>query len=757
MMNTTNSAAPADDMALDLSRLLKAIGVSMKWLLPLVLVVAGCTFIALGFVPSKYRGEAKVLIESTDARFPGTTRGVEEERALLDTEGVASQVQLLMSADLARRVAKRLELASVPEFEAARSGSLLSDALAMLGLSKGSSRSSVEEKVLKHYYKNIEVYRLEGSRVIAVEYSAQDPEIAAAVANTVVDEYVALQATVKRNSTEDVASAMEPQIAQLRQEVQAARKAVEDYRARADLLIGTDNLTLNQRQLSEISSQYSAAQAKKAEAQAKADLIRELLQSGGSLETASDVLNSQLIQRLRERQVALQSNIAELSITLLPNHPQLKALNSQLADYNRQIRSEARKVLIGLENDAKVSSQQSAALERRLNELKTAAARSNADQVRLNELEREANAKAAQLDKLLSSFREADLRLRAQTLPADARIISRASIPGEPYSPKVKAITIIAALVTMVLGIAFVILREFLSGNVLYPVAEGEVVAPRAAEIRAPEPKWATAGANANASNVTLTGTFSGFDADYSDGKPNQKQGRSLGEKLRRAKARDTAQPVNAAYDQDLSPDWLPADSAQNAEEFSLAPEAPEDGRLVVLSVDEPHVAHDLALSLARAAEADGAHVLLVEAAPGRAEPNVEAGFADLVSGDAAFSNIIFQDSGSNVHIIEAGRVAISDELAAGDRFSNIFETISNTYDVTIVSLGTIDGTLASAKLLGLADRVLVTAMEEDYGQELVSAANLLERNTGAVVEVVSKDGQPVPVARSSKHGGRAA
>jgi succinoglycan biosynthesis transport protein ExoP len=468
-MNTTNTPASSDDMALDLGRLLSAIGSSLKWLLPLVFIVAGCVFVALSFMPSKFRGEAKVLIESTDAKFPGAARGVEGERALLDAEGVASQVQLLMSADLARRVAKKLDLASEPEFEATRGGSLISDALAMLGLSSRESRSSVEEKVLKHYYKNIEVFRLEGSRVIAVRYSAQNPELAASVANMVVDEYISLQTRAKRDTTEVAATAMEPQIEQLRKEVQASRKAVEDFRARADLLIGTDNLTLNQRQLADISSQYSAAQAKSAESQAKADLVRELLNSGGSLETASDVLSSQLIQRLRERQVALQSNIAELSITLLPNHPQLKALNSQLADYNRQIRGEARKVLVGLENDAKLARQQAAALEGRLNELKSAAARSNADQVRLNELEREANAKASQLDTLLTSFRDADMRLRAQALPADARIISRASVPIEPYAPKVMAITIISALVTFVLGCAFVILREFLSGNVLYP------------------------------------------------------------------------------------------------------------------------------------------------------------------------------------------------------------------------------------------------------------------------------------------------
>lgn len=467
-MNGARQTVSDDDMAVDLGGLLRTIGRSLGWLLPLTLFVAVAVFLGLQFVAPKYKAEARILIESTDNNFPGGSRGVEEERAVLDSEGVASQVQLLMSADLARRVANKLDLAAIPEFDARGTGTLISNLMSMIGLGGRTTANSTEERVLKHFYENLQIYRLEGSRVIAVDYQAENPVLASRVANAIVDEYLSIQSSAKRATTEQASAALEPQIVELRKEVQAARKAVSDFRARADLLIGADNIPLNQQQLAETSSDYSAAQASKAEAQAKADLIREILNSGGSLESASEVLGSALIQRLRERQVEIQSNIAELSITLLPNHPQLKALQSQQSDYDRQIRNEARRILQGLENDAKVANQQALALEQRLNELKTAAARSNADQARLSELEREANAKAAQLDQLMLSYQEADSRLRAQVLPADARIISSASVPAEPSSPKIVSTTIIAALVTFILGCAFVLMREFLNGNALY-------------------------------------------------------------------------------------------------------------------------------------------------------------------------------------------------------------------------------------------------------------------------------------------------
>ncbi|MBD8892876.1 exopolysaccharide transport family protein [Roseibium litorale] len=784
-MTANRGPAPIDDMALDLTGLLRELRGAMRWLLPLVLLVGALAFISLQFVPSKYKGEARLLIESKESTFPGSSRGVEEERALLDNEGVASQVQLLMSGDLARRVAKKLDLASIPEFKASGSGSLLSSALVMLGVMPDQSRNSVEERVLKVYFKNLDVYRLEGSRVIAVEYSSEDPELAAQVANTILDEYIILQSSAKRKTNEVATTALEPQIEALRQDVQAARKAVEDFRAHADLLMGNDNLTLNQQQLSEISTEYSRAQANKAEAEAKAQLIRELLRSGGALESASDVLNSPLIQRLREREAQVQSNIAELSITLLPNHPQLKALQSQLADYKRLIRDEARKVLVGLESDAKVSSQQAAALKNRLDELKAAAARSNADQVRLSELEREANSKARQLDQMISSFRDADTRLKAQVLPADARIISRASVPIEPYAPKILVITIIAIVVTFVLGCAFIIMRAFLSGAVLYPVEDTRSEEARSEpEMPVQMPRMAPSPYGYDLrSGVSMSASYDYRDApagkvdeldeeltDELDDHIDQADLPPVGEEPRAAAVEEeepgeediddgeaaeavvapvleaprVARPLTRNLERSVRRRQIAADAQERAAAAAGAEalsddlarqiqEAPE-GRIVVLSIDEPERSQKRAFELARRSADQGRTTLLMEVFPDQEEADAAPGFSDIVAGTAQFSKVIYRDAGSNAHIIETGTVRITDEMAANSRFEQTLDVIAETYDTVVIDLGPIDGSQASANILRDADAVLLMSADLDHMAELKSAARLLSHNTGARV-----------------------
>lgn len=745
------------DMALDLGGLLRAIARSLRWLLPLTLIVAVLVFAGLQFVPEKFKGEARVLIETADALFPGAARGAEDERALLDSQGVASQVQLLTSVDLARRVAQRMDLASVPEFKAETQAGTLQQLLISIGLSPSPSRISAEERLLRHFARNLDVYRVEGSRVIAVEYSAKSAVLAAEIANAVVDEYLQMQSAAKRESRAAAASALEPQIRRLTQEVQTARKAVEDFRAKADLLTGAGDRTLNELQLSEISSQQSEAQAAEAEAAAKAAQLRRLLDTGGSLEGASEVLNSGLIQRLRERQVEIQSRIAELSTTLLPGHPQIRALTSQLADYDAQIRSEARKILTGLENDAAVAKQQAAALKSRVEELKAASARSSADQVRLRELEREADARAVQLDALMASYRNADTGRNAETLPADARVISRAGVPIEPYSPKIGLFTVISALATFLFGCAIVILREFLSGEALKPVNEAEAYTapvilrgPEAApEKLHPEdlrqdqlPETEPAGAAQESERTEEGGEGENLPAtaasdqrlmrftpdDEGHGSdPAEAEVRQSGPSVALDSLRSAASEASLAATPVMG-------GAEPASDQSFSETAPR--RVTVVALTDAELSHDFAFRLVRDLAAhEDERALLVEVFPESDDPGAAPGFADLVFGKASFSSVIYRDAGSRAHIIEAGRPALSDDVV-DERFPLVLDAIDATYDRIIVDLGKFTETAAAAHMLGFADEVVVTVPADIQPRILAERLDLIASQTDADVMV---------------------
>lgn len=62
-MNAERQTHSEDDMALDLGGLLRTIGRSLGWLVPLTLFVTVVVFLGLQFVAPKYKGEARLIIE----------------------------------------------------------------------------------------------------------------------------------------------------------------------------------------------------------------------------------------------------------------------------------------------------------------------------------------------------------------------------------------------------------------------------------------------------------------------------------------------------------------------------------------------------------------------------------------------------------------------------------------------------------------------------------------------------------------------
>ena len=140
----------------------------------------------------------------------------------------------------------------------------------------------------------------------------------------------------------------------LRKKVADAEAKVEQYRAKTNLFIGTNNTTLSNQQLGDFNAQLAAARAQKSDAEAKARLIRDMLRTGAPIEF-SDIINSELMRRLSEQRVTLRAQLAEQSSTLLDQHPRIKELRAQIADLERQMRGEADRLARSLENDAKLA------------------------------------------------------------------------------------------------------------------------------------------------------------------------------------------------------------------------------------------------------------------------------------------------------------------------------------------------------------------------------------------------------------------
>ncbi len=688
----------ANDVDVDLGQLFASIARDWRRILIIALIVTGLAFVFASVVTPKYMGETRILIETRESEFTRINGSSDRSAPILDEEGVASQVEVISSTDIITQVARDLNLASLDEFDAAPSA--VDRLLAMAGLATDTGNLAPEERVLKAFRKKLDVYRVENSRVIVIEFSSEDPKLAAAIPNAMADAYIAVQRGAKLESNSDATQWLEPEIAELREKVKAAEQRVAEFRGKSDLFIGENNSVLATQQLSQLSTELSRVRANRSAAEAKINTMRAALDGGASLDTIPDVLASQLIQRLRESELELRAEIAELSTTLLPNHPRIKALNSQLGDLRQQIRAEAQKVLGGLQNEARTARAREEALIADVNRLKAESARADEEGVELRALEREAAAQRELLESYLTRYREASSRGERNYLPADARIFSRAIVPSEPYFPK-KIPIIGAAFAATLLIMAIVrLLRELFSGRAMRMAANPAMPAVEDVEMpaqRAEPPLTPAEAARAAARSHEVAQLPEPEDEEI---KPKPKGLAGFAPFTATRKAAPVPQNRFGEVDVDEAASELIAKGA---------------ARAIFISADIDDGAAAAVLVAREVADA-GLRVLLLDltASGAASRATVESrflrGVTDLLVGEAQFADAIHPDHFSSLHVMPIGTANMPRAMRAVDRLPIVLDSLNTAYDIVLIDGGP-SGPDAVRRLIGEDTRIVVSAM----------------------------------------------
>ncbi len=613
-------------------------------IIPTILAFA-LSLLIVNLITPRYKSEARILIDGRENVFLRPSGERNDERNVVDPEAVASQVQLVLSRDLAREVIKKNNLAENPEFDPVLSGvSPLKSLLALFGIGRDPLRMTPEERVLEAYYDRLTAYAVEKSRVIVIEFQSGDPELAASIANSIADGYLVLQLNARQEQAKAAGQWLSGEIDNLRKKVADAESRVEEFRSKSSLFIGINNTSLSNQQLGEINTQLNNARALKSDAESKARLIRGMLQTGKPIE-ASEVLNSELIRRLSEQRVTLRAQLAEQSSTLLDRHPRIRELKAQLADLDRQLREEAGKISRSLENDARIASGRVESLSNNLEQLKKLATSSNGDDVKLRALEREARAQRDLLESYLAKYREATTRENIDAAPSDGRIISRAIVSNTPAYPKKLPVVLIATLATLMLTTGTIVTGELL-----------RITSPRS--LAAIQP--AASG-------------MRGFRVD----------------------------PAPAAADL--------ADVVHLADELRAAGKAAHKITIMGTGQNESIMLAALALARLLTDGAQVVLVDLSPSSAALTATSVDpaaAGLADLMLGEASFGQVITRDRLSPLHLVGAGRSDADRSLLQSPRLAIALDALLRVYDHVLLVAGT--ATDLPAKILTEQARAIV-------------------------------------------------
>jgi polysaccharide biosynthesis transport protein len=316
------------------------------------------------------------------------------------------------------------------------------------------------DQLIDRVLANVDVATLGRSHVLSVKAEAQDRGLAAAIANSFADKYLAFQREEKVRTMERVDAFLMQRVTELRDEVNKSDQGVEDYR-RTHGLYKSGSGSLTKQQLSELNSQLLAAQTAKAEAAARLAEAHAQRRGVSDVHSVPEVLRSPLIAALKSQLADAERRAADLAATYGERHPQLRSIRAEAESLSGRVAAEMAKIVDGLARDASTAQARHAALAQQFEVLKGSMGAVNDKSIQLEALERDATVNRNLLEAVLSRAKQASGT--ADVLQAGAKLVSAATPSSRPSFPPKALVVLLGSMLTLLVGAAVVLLRE--AGN----------------------------------------------------------------------------------------------------------------------------------------------------------------------------------------------------------------------------------------------------------------------------------------------------
>ena len=402
-------------------------------------------------VPARYTASMQVLIDPNDLRVVERVLRTPSQMGDAHIAQVESQVRVLTSDNVLRRVVEREKLAQDPEFVGdPEDGAGFAKMLAgLFGSGSKTARTDPVLTALRALRKRVSSKRAERTYVVDIAVWSRDPDKSVHIADALAEAFVDEQAIARGDAARRVATSLAGRVKELKDAVETAEQKVEDYK-RTHGIVATSGQLLDERQVGELNTQLVLARTRVAEIKARYDQIRALQRSKADPGAIAEAVQSPTITALRSQLADVLRREGELMTTLGPKHPGVAEIQSQARNIRRLVTEETGRIAASARNDLERAEANAAALAQNLDSFKRGLETTNEASVRLRELQRDVQATRSVYEAFLVRSREVTEQEQLDT--ANIRVISPAE-PPERRSWPPRLIYLLAAGLVAGLGL----------------------------------------------------------------------------------------------------------------------------------------------------------------------------------------------------------------------------------------------------------------------------------------------------------------
>jgi succinoglycan biosynthesis transport protein ExoP len=643
-----------------------------KWLvLAPIAIGLGLGWFVFKTTPSRYVAQAVLALDARNMEVIPSAAVISrlpQENPVLRTE-----LDLISSRSMAESVLNRLppsaraemvEMIDPPDWLGTTIGNVTGYVAALFGGPLPSAEAAAgpsDIDLVDLMRSTVDVSNDGRSYTIFLTVTTASPDLAALLANTYADAYLAHQTSVQEAATQRASEWLGQKVEELRTKLEISEGLVGKLRREANL-VPTTGPSLAEQRFAALNAEIAKARAARADAEAKLTTALELAATADNphaLDAFADVLNAPLIGRLREQMATYARSQQELEETGASNSPDLPALRIQQGALEKQIQLEMTRVVDSLRSDVTVSQRREKELQSALQQAIGEAASESQESIRLNQLEREASATRTIYETFLNRYKQT-IEQEGFAAP-EASLMTSAVPPGMPTSPRLPPLLAVGFIGGALTGFGLAFVREKMDGRIrngrmIMEVTGGPIVG------------W-----------LPKTG--------FSPRTPPQ---------LHPLRKRESAFSHSVKK---LQTAIILSRRMRKARVIAITSAGPGEGKSTV------------AVALARSLAVSGRRVILIDAdvrKPAVARlMHIRPGFdlGDILKGHAELGDVVTQDPMSTAAVLPSARSADGLQSAGHDKtLEQIIGTLREIYDVIIID---------TPPILTSADAAVVSALSD--------------------------------------------
>jgi len=469
-----------EDEAVDLSRYWHIVQ-NKKWsILGVALLITVLVGLSVSSMKPVYRSTATLKIEYQQPKILSFQEvyGVDNS-----SEYIQTQIEMLKSRDLARRVIDQLKLGERPEFaEWLEEPPLWRKWLAWLRNLVGSwvntlseqedepanereRNEALEEALTNTFLSYLNIEPRKNTQLVDVSFDSRDPQLARQIVDSLGAAFIAKSVEERTEVTRMAAQWLEKRLQTLKDSYMESEKRLQDYLAKENLVNLSGVLTLTGKQAEDQTTHLGSAQRARVEAESLYNKVRSLSDKlYDSIEGVPEISGDAGVHALKQKEAEAFQKISELADRYGSEHPIMVAARSELESIRASLRKQIANVVSGIKNRYEVARANELAVLRDLEVNKNQVQNIGVKQVRVQELEREVESNIRLYEMFFNRFKEASEA--AGLHAANIYFVDHASNPILPIKPQRVRILAIAFIGTLLMGVLLVILRDTLNQTV---------------------------------------------------------------------------------------------------------------------------------------------------------------------------------------------------------------------------------------------------------------------------------------------------